>query len=161
MHQEMLGGLLMLAVRAVDEPGLGVTLLAMLDVRLANDTVVQPDFIITLADRYSIFRDWGLDGPPSLLAEIAWPPTDYRDRGIKREIYALYGVPEYWLIDPEHRRLTVFTDPHGDTYRSQIVANDVAVSATIPGLSVDLGVLFAPIPVIGMSLETLLGEQHT
>ena len=148
MHQEMLGRLLMLATRVVDEPGLGITLLAMLDVRLANDTVVQPDLIITLADRYSIIKEWGLDGAPSLLAEIAWSPTDYRDRGIKREIYALYAVPEYWLIDPEHHCITVCSDPHGDEYRSQIVTNDTAVSATIPGLSVDLGDLFAPIPGI-------------
>ena len=96
----------------------------------------------------TVRMEWGLDGAPSLLAEIAWSPTDYRDRGIKREIYALYAVPEYWLIDPEHHCITVCSDPHGDTYRSQIATNDVAVSATIPGLSVDLGDLFAPIPGI-------------
>ncbi len=135
----------MLSVEAVDHNGLGTTLLAMLDVRLTNDTVVQPDLMIILADRRGIFEEWGIDGSPSLLAEITSTYTDYRDRTIKCEIYALHGIPEYWLVEPEHHRITVFSDPAGDQYQTTTIASDIAVSATIPDLKADLAPLFASI----------------
>jgi Uma2 family endonuclease len=69
---------------------------AMLDVRVAPETVVLPDVIIISRDRFGIIANWGIDGAPSLLAEItSGAYTDYRDHGIKKEVYALYGVPEY------------------------------------------------------------------
>ena len=44
------------------------------------------------------------------------------DRNTKRPIYARAGVPIYWIIDLNARRLEVYTDPTGDvadpTYRS-------------------------------------------
>ena len=38
---------------------------------------------------------------PDFVAEILSPGTEANDRGIKFEDYALHGVREYWIIDPE------------------------------------------------------------
>lgn len=143
VHQLILGDLLIECFRAIRDERRGHVLLAMLDVRLANDTVVLPDLMVVLNDPKEIIAEWGNDGAPSLLAETPWGHTDYRDRGIKKEIYALYGVPEYWLVEPEKGTVTVFCDPVGDQYRAASTASDTAVSATIPGLAIDVPTLFA------------------
>ena len=142
-HQLMLGNLSIQLDRALCESHRGEVFFAMLDVRLAQDTVVLPDLMVILNDRRGIIADWGLDGPPSLLAEITSWPSDHRDRGIKRETYALYGVPEYWLVEPEQQLVKVFSDPRDGDYRAETTFSEVANSATIPGLSVDLAAVFA------------------
>lgn len=56
-------------------------------------------------ERLGIVSDRGLEGAPDLIIEIASPLTAERDRGIKRERYAHFGVPHYWIIDPEARQI--------------------------------------------------------
>lgn len=40
------------------------------------------------------------------------------DREVKAPLYASAGVPEYWIVDVEHRRLEVRREPQGGGYRS-------------------------------------------
>jgi Uma2 family endonuclease len=49
--------------------------------------------------------------PPRLIAEVVSPGKTNRDRDTihKRAQYAALGVPEYWLIDPESKTVTVLT----------------------------------------------------
>jgi Uma2 family endonuclease len=35
------------------------------------------------------------------VVEILSPFTAHRDRGIKLDLYARRGVPEYWIVDPD------------------------------------------------------------
>lgn len=146
IHQVILHRLAIVFDRAVGNPKLGQVLPAMLDVRLANDTVVQPDLMIILADRFKLFAEWGIDGSPSFLAEIVSAFSGVRDGAWKRDLYARHGIPEYWLVDPEQRTMTVFSDSRDGHYQTETISSDVAVSATIPGLSADLKALFAPVP---------------
>jgi len=67
-------------------------------------------------------------------------------RTCKRDFYAQYGVPEYWLIDPDAGTVTAFSDPEDGRNGAEQTVSDVAVSATIPELSADLKALFAPVP---------------
>jgi Uma2 family endonuclease len=111
---------------------------------LAIDTVVLPDIMIILKDRFDTIANWGIEGSPSLLAEITSTHTEYRDRALKPEIYALYDVPEYWIVEPDHRHFRIFSDPRDGRYRAECTVSDAAMSATIPGLKVDLATIFAP-----------------
>jgi Uma2 family endonuclease len=43
-----------------------------------------------------------------LVVEVLSEFTETRDRGIKRECYARYGVPEYWIIDAGRRHVEVY-----------------------------------------------------
>ncbi|MBD1822708.1 Uma2 family endonuclease [Cyanobacteria bacterium FACHB-DQ100] len=47
--------------------------------------------------------------PPQLVVEVLSPGKANRDRDLirKRAQYAKRGIPEYWLIDPENRSITV------------------------------------------------------
>jgi Uma2 family endonuclease len=118
-HQVILARLAVLFDRAQGDPRLGEVFPAMLDVRLANDSVVQPDLMILLRDRFKLISEWGIDGPPSLLAEIVSAFSRVRDCAWKRDVYARYGVPEYWLVDPEAETVTIFSDPRDGRYRAE------------------------------------------
>lgn len=118
------------------------------DVYFSDHSVFQPDLVVLLRGRMDRFGSRRIDGAPSLAVEVLSPSTSARDRGIKREVYARHGVPEYWIVDGDARTIAVCSDPVDGSYRSESTFNGIAVSATIPGLSVDLGDLFASIPGI-------------
>jgi Uma2 family endonuclease len=146
MHQDISGNLYILFRNVVFESGRGRVYYAPLDVQLAENTIVQPDLIIILSDRRPVLTTARVDGAPSLAVEIISPSTNALDRGRKKNLYARYGVPEYWLVDPEAETVTIFSDPRDGRYQAEQSVSDVAVSATIPGLSADLKALFAPVP---------------
>jgi Uma2 family endonuclease len=145
LHQFVSQRLYDLLKSAVADTGLGLVSYAPLDVRLDEETVLQPDLIVLLGDRVELIGDVSVDGPPSLVIEIDSPSTSARDRMTKREIYARHGIPEYWIVDPDARRVTVLFDPRDGRYHAEMVSTDFARSVVIPGLIADLAVLFAPI----------------
>jgi Uma2 family endonuclease len=145
LHQDIAGNLYILFRNVVFESGRGRVYFAPLDVRLAENTVVQPDLIVVLSDR-PVLTEARVEGVPSLAVEIISPSTSDHDRVAKRNLYAQFGVPEYWLVDPEAETVTIFSDPRDGRYRTEETGSDVAISATIPGLSADLKALFAPVP---------------
>ena len=146
MHQLVVHRLAVLLDRAIVESGLGLVLELTIDVFLAARNVFQPDLIVLLNDRIRLFGPEMVENAPSLAVEIISPSSSAYDRVTKRNVYARYGVPEYWLVDPEKQTVTIFSDPQAGRYRAEQTTSDVAVSATIPGLSADLKALFAPVP---------------
>ncbi len=50
-----------------------------------------------------------------------------KDRGIKAEIYAKAGVPEYWVIDVAHEVVHVLTDPREGQYTTAVEHGRAAV----------------------------------
>lgn len=146
LHQLVVLRLGALLNRVIVEAGLGLALPAPFDIVLDARSVLQPDLFILLRDRSRQMARAKVDGPPSLAIEVLSPSTGARDRTEKRHLYAHYGVPEYWLVDPETRTVTVFSEPEGGRYLKAETTADMAVSATIPTLSVDLPALFTPVP---------------
>jgi Uma2 family endonuclease len=45
---------------------------------------------------------------PDFVCEVISPSTEANDKGPKRRIYGLYGVPHLWHLDPVARLLEVF-----------------------------------------------------
>ena len=116
LHQRLLLWLGVTFVRLVEEPRLGEVYMAPVDVRLSDGSIVQPDLIEVLADRSSIVGEALIEGTPSLIVEILSPSSKARDRGKKAALYARTGVPEYWIVDPEARSITVHAPPSGGRY---------------------------------------------
>ena len=48
---------------------------------------------------------------PDLVIEVvsAGPESEKRDYEMKRRDYAGAGIDEYWIVDPQKRRITVLT----------------------------------------------------
>jgi Uma2 family endonuclease len=70
--------------------------------------VVQPDLVYLDAARLPTVSARGLEGPPTLVVEILSPTTTLIDRSTKRQLYARYGVPYYWIVDPEARAVEAY-----------------------------------------------------
>jgi Uma2 family endonuclease len=146
LHQLVVHRLAVLLDRAIVESGLGLVLESPLDVFLAARNVFQPDLIVLLRDRIQLVGSAMIESAPSLAVEVISPSTSAYDRVTKRDVYARFGVPEYWLVDPDAKTVAIFSDPQDGRYKAEQTVSDVAISATIPGLSADLKALFAPVP---------------
>lgn len=67
--------------------------------------------------------------PPNWLCEVISPSTVRTDRIKKMRIYAEFGVPFLWLIDPDGRTLEVFSLESGRWTRVSAHAEDEKVRA--------------------------------
>jgi Uma2 family endonuclease len=55
--------------------------------------------------------------PPTLVVEVASPRTRLYDRNRKKDVYQGFGIPAYWIVEPDRDRpeLTVF-ELHSGAY---------------------------------------------
>lgn len=51
-----------------------------------------------------------------LIVEVADSSLEY-DTTVKLGMYAILGIPEYWVADLRNDRLLAYSEPNGDTYR--------------------------------------------
>jgi Uma2 family endonuclease len=107
-HQVAIGKLMMSLYPAEEDLGLGILFLGPLDVLFGQGDFIEPDGIFVRRDRAEIIKDHGIEGVPDLIIECVAPETAERDRGLKRERYACFGVPEYWVFDAEERSLEIY-----------------------------------------------------
>ncbi len=112
-HQLISGNLYDILRQHVKSRGLGQVIFAPIDCILGETTVVQPDLVFLDSSRLSIVSTRGLEGPPTLAVEILSPTTTLIDRSTKRQLYARYGVPYYWLVDPEARAVEAYSLAEG------------------------------------------------
>lgn len=107
------------------------------------DTVVQPDLAV-VCDPAKLDAA-GCRGAPDWIIEVLSPATAARDRVQKRDLYERHGVPEYWVLDPDGRRLTIHRlDPSASRYSAP--ATEDAASTTspraVPGVTTDWSLVF-------------------
>ncbi len=113
-HQWIAHDLVELLAPYVREHRLGSAFDLITDVIGSDKDVVVPDVVV-----YPFTREnspvRAIDAPrPILVAEIRSPTTWRRDVGPKRDLYVALGVPEYWIVDPDERAVTVVRFGHAD-----------------------------------------------
>ena len=93
-----------------------LVMIAPYDVQLDRDnqTIVQPD-IMVLCDREKL-TDSRCFGAPDLIVEILSFSSRSIDCVLKLNKYRNAGVREYWIVDPEHKKVIVYDFEHGDKY---------------------------------------------
>jgi Uma2 family endonuclease len=106
-HQRVSGNLYRPLHRYVQENASGLLLYAPVDVILDRSTVVVPDLVFVRTERTAIVNERGIDGAPDLVVEILSKGTARRDRGVKLQLYARFGVEHYWIVDPARRIVEV------------------------------------------------------
>ena len=127
--------------------------IAPVDVRLprgdesddAIDTVVQPD-VLVVCDAGRIDRR-GIRGAPDWVAEVLSPATAAHDQIVKRRIYERAGVPEYWLVHPQDRTVTIYTLAAGQYGKPAIfeLKGETPVGV-LPGVAIAWDALVARLP---------------
>lgn len=141
-HQRVLRRLLLAFDRHIQEHGGGEVFMAPADVVFSQINVVEPDLLFIAKDQLEIMTEKNVQGAPALIAEVV---SDSRmDRVRKRDLYARFGVPEYWVVDPDADRVEVYRLDDGSYPKPQLFEpGDVLAYARLPGLQVDVAALFA------------------
>lgn len=67
---------------------------------------VEPD-VSVICDKEKL-TDRGCTGAPDLIIEIVSPSSRRMDYGTKMALYSDAGVREYWIVDPEKERTTIY-----------------------------------------------------
>jgi len=101
LHQTISALLTEILMRAARERG-GRACASPIDVVLSDHTILQPDLIYVSKSRRGIVKR-RIEGAPDLVIEILSQPNSRRDRIDKLNLYAEFGVAEYWIVDPEGR----------------------------------------------------------
>lgn len=142
-HQDFLGELYVVIRAFVRENTLGRVFFAPLDVVFSEDDVFQPDLIFVSRERLSIITGQNVRGAPDLVVEVLSPSTADRDRTLKRERYAKFGVREYWIADIVGRTIEVNV-LNGDKFAVAGVygEGDIFDSPLLPGLEVNISGVF-------------------
>lgn len=124
-----------------EDAGRGEVFDAPIDLILSKHDVMQPD-VVVVTDPASITRR-GIEAPPPLVVEVISPSSGDLDRQIKARRLAVFGVPHYWVLDPDERTLECYRLEAGAYVLRASGAGDASVTA--PGfedLTVDLAAIW-------------------
>lgn len=115
IHQLISGQIYRILFDYIDKnKGMCVPAIAPLDVRLDCDdrTVVQPD-VMVVCDRDKFVRGV-VCGAPDMVVEVLSRSTWKKDSYKKLDKYADAGVREYWLVDPDKKKVIVYDLEHDE-----------------------------------------------
>lgn len=128
----------------LESKSLGEVFLAPFDVVLSEHNVVQPDILFVSKGRSGIVGKANVQGAPDLVIEILSQSTESWDRVSKRRVYSLYGVREYWLVDPDAKSIEIASRVAGSLLTAGVYhAGEIAPSVIFSDLRMDVGPLFA------------------
>ena len=144
-HQIVVTNLLLLLATHVRERSLGLVVASPVDLILSETNVVVPDLMFISTQRRSVVTARAVEGVPDLAIEIISPSSERKDRSTKALLYARFGVPHYWILDPEQRTFEAFV-LDGATYRLASRGED------------DATVRAEPFPDLAITLTTVWSE---
>jgi Uma2 family endonuclease len=105
-HQRVLRALIRLLGAFAYKAGGGELILPPFDLVLGHYNIVKPDLLFLASSQRRIPTDNNrFEGPPDLLVEVSSPISLRFELVRKSALYARCGVPEYWIADPDRRRL--------------------------------------------------------
>ena len=122
----------------------GRAIMAPMDVRFADHSVVQPDILYVSHERKSVLHE-RVRGAPDLVVEVLSPSTARRDLGEKLRLYGESGVREYWVVDPAAKTFEFLVADNGG-FRLALPEAEVYRSPVIAGLELDLEAFWRSIP---------------
>ena len=106
--------------------------------------VVQPDLCV-VCDPYKL-DERGCIGAPELIVEILSPGNSKLELKQKFDLYESREVKEYWIIQPEHQTVMIYTWVNGTYVPSHLfTTGDVIESEVVQGFKLDLEDFFSDI----------------
>jgi Uma2 family endonuclease len=108
-HQDIAGFLNALLRAYVQKHHLGRVISAPFQMRLLrSERGREPDLLFVANENLHRLHDTYLEGGADLVVEITSAESLLRDRGEKFAEYELEGIREYWVSDPEAKRVDFF-----------------------------------------------------
>jgi Uma2 family endonuclease len=143
-HQQVVSHLVFQLISALWKKRRAQVLASPIDVILDETNTVQPDVVVVKHEHRSIITRRGIVGVPDLVIEVVSPHKPSMDFVLKRHLYERFGVPEYWLIDPDERTVTVLAHAGARFVEAQALrSSGVVRSKVFSTLKLPLAELFA------------------
>jgi Uma2 family endonuclease len=113
-----------------------------------DDDNVIPDLVWISTDRLARVLDESghLLAAPELVVEVLAAGTDNerRDREVKRKLYAIRGVQEYWIIDWRRQQIEIFRrDSNALPLVATLFSSDVLTSPLLPDFQQSVAEVFS------------------
>jgi len=144
-HQLVLQRLQMNMVTYLNGHPIGTIVPGVGTVLSEHDTVI-PDLVFVRQERWdSIVADEKFVGAPDLVIEVLSPGPENRKRDlvVKRQLYAQYGVEEYWIVDHQTRSVHVYRLQGQNLEEVMVVTgHDEITSPILPGFQLEVSLVF-------------------
>jgi Uma2 family endonuclease len=113
-----------------------------------TDDNVIPDLVWISNDRLARILDESghLVAAPELVVEVlsAGSDNERRDREVKRKLYAIRGVQEYWIVDWNKQQIEIFRrDSQGLPLIATLFGNDNLTSPLLPNFEQSIAEVFS------------------
>lgn len=96
---------------------------------------------------------------PDMIVEVLSESTATRDRGVKFEDYAVHGVREYWIVEPNAEEVEQYLVAGDGEYRLELKSADGQIaSRVLDGLAIPIRAIFDP-HANAQALHELLGSS--
>lgn len=105
-HQRVVLGIARRLAEHADRHG-GECFTGPLDMVLAPGSVPEADLLYLTAATRERLDPAKLVGPADLVVEVSSPSTRRADLLVKRDLYARFEVPDYWVVDLEQDAVVV------------------------------------------------------
>jgi Uma2 family endonuclease len=114
---------------------------------LGEFDVVIPDVVWVSHERLARLADDSgcLAGAPELVIEVLAPDeiSARRDREVKRKLYSMFAVPEYWVLDWRLQMVAIYRYHETQLYlEATLWREDVLTSPLLPGFDCPVARLF-------------------
>ena len=106
-HQDVLGSLFIVLGQYVQRNRLG-KVFPDIDLLFVSGQFLRPDLLFVPKDARQGITDSGMELTPGLVVEVLSPTSSSIDRVKKPRRYGDFGVPEYWVVDPEEQVVWVW-----------------------------------------------------
>lgn len=124
----------------VERQKLGIVLFAPTRVYVDPDKYREPDIVFNFTENHAKSSRRFYQSA-DLVLEVVIDDPESRTRDLEQKIldYAEGGIPEYWIVDPQEKKITVLT-LHGKAYQlhGAFAEGESATSKLLDGFSVNV-----------------------
>lgn len=111
------------------------------------ETARIPDVMVLDQDQWKEMRDreaiiYLNEPPPLLVVEVVSESTRNTDYRAKRVEYNVLDIPEYWVVDPQQRTVTVFQSVDQLYEGRELKDRDRVISSIFPELEIKVEEIF-------------------
>lgn len=143
-HGNVLGYLSYFLQNYFDQKPIGNVVID-LDVQLlVSGKFTRPDLTVILNENLSHLTENGIyEGAPDIVIEAVSEASLMQDVDVKKLLYAAEGIPEYWIVFPELKLLTIYQLVNGNYHPfAHALEQGIVQSKVLPDFQLEVSQIF-------------------
>ena len=142
-HEDLVNLWMSMLRRYAKKKKLGKVMGSRVAMKLDDHEAPEPDIMFIKKDRLPLLKETEILGPADLAIEVVSPGSRHLDLVEKKDLYASYGVSEYWVIDPYRQRACFWKNVDGMWEDIAVDENGIMNSTVLPDFWLRVDWLFA------------------